>query len=208
MSTAAIGFTHRFAQRLEGCGTEGAFVVLAQAKLLESQGRDIIHLQIGEPDFDTPSNIIARAHWALDNHYTHYTPSAGLHPTREKYAEYANRRYGRTDLTWKNIVVMPGAKPVVFLTMMALVDPGDDVVHFNPTYPAYDAAIHLVRGVHRHLDLHEENSFRFDHDQFRSLVSDLHAPEPNGRRTDPGRPGPDCGVLPEVRVLRAVRRDL
>lgn len=172
MSIARPGFSHSFARRMEGCGTEGAFVVLAEAKLLEAQGRDIVHLQIGEPDFDSPSNVIAKAHWALDNKYTHYSPSAGFQETREKFAEYVCQCYNVSGITSKNIVVMPGAKPVVFLTALATLDPGDEVILFDPTYPAYAAAIHLMDAVPKYLTLTEETGFRFDHDKLKSLVSD------------------------------------
>jgi aspartate aminotransferase len=165
-------FTHRFAQRMHGCGTEGAFVVLAEAKQLEAQGRDIIHMQIGEPDFDTAPNIIERAKWALDNGYTHYTPSAGLLEMREKYAEYVCQRYGVSGISGQNIVIMPGAKPICFLTGMALINPGDEVIHFDPTYPAYENVIHLAGGISKPLLLTEDTGFRFDHDRLKSLVSD------------------------------------
>ena len=171
MSIASPGFKHRIADRMQGCGIEGAFVVLAQAKLLEAQGRKIIHLQIGEPDFETPSNIIAKAHWALDHGYTHYTPSAGFMDIREKYAEYACQRYGRGDIGAENIVIMPGAKPVVFLAAMALINPGDEIIHFNPSYPAYDAAARLMGGVTKLLDLHEETGFRFEIEELEQLIS-------------------------------------
>ena len=172
MSTAGKVFNNRFASRLMDCGTEDAFVVLAEAKALEAQGRDIVHLQIGEPDFDTPRNIIDKAHWALDNQYTHYTGSAGAPEHREKYAEYVCNRYGVTGVTGENIVIFPGAKPIVFLTAMALVDPGDDVIIFDPTYPGYEAAIQLAGGVVKRLPLTEDSGFRFDHEKLRSIVSD------------------------------------
>ncbi len=171
MSMGMPEFKHRFADRMDGCGVEGAFVVLAQAKQLEAQGKDIIHLQIGEPDFSTPSNIIKKAHWALDNGYTHYTPSAGFHQTRERYAEYVAKTYGRSDIGAENIVIMPGAKPVVFLSALALINPGDEVIHFNPSYPAYDAAVRLVGGVCKHLDLQEETGFRFEISALEKLIT-------------------------------------
>jgi aspartate aminotransferase len=172
MAAMQHGAAHKFAQRMHGCGTEGAFEVLAQAKLLEAQGRSIIHLQIGEPDFDTPANIIDRAKWALDNKYTHYTASAGLQQMRDRYAEYVCQRYGVTSITGKNIVIMPGAKPICFLTGMALIDPGDEVIVFDPTYPAYANAIHLTGGVVKRLPLSEDTGFRFDHDLLKSLVTE------------------------------------
>jgi aspartate/methionine/tyrosine aminotransferase len=172
MSTAQSDFAHRFAERGDGLATEGAFVVLAEAKRLEAQGRDIIHLQIGEPDFDTPSNVIAKAKWALDNHYTHYTASAGMFEMRERYAEYVCQRYGVSGITAENIVIMPGAKPIVFLTGLALINPGDEVILLDPTYPAYYTTIQVCGGVAKRLPLTEDTGFRFDHDQLKALVSD------------------------------------
>ncbi|MCC7479848.1 pyridoxal phosphate-dependent aminotransferase [bacterium] len=169
--SARAQFSQRFAQRLIGAGTEDAFVVLAQAKALEAQGRDIIHLQIGEPDFDTPSNIIAKAHWALDNHYTHYTASAGLMQVREQYANYVNARYGINYVTADNIVIFPGAKPVVFNSCMALLDPGDEMIIMDPTYPAYAAAAHLFGATIKTVPLSEETGFRFRHEDLEKVVS-------------------------------------
>ena len=171
MSSAKPHFTDRFASRLDDCGTEDAFVVLAQAKALEAQGRDIVHLQIGEPDFDTPRNIIDKAHWALDHGYTHYTGSAGAMEHREKYAEYVCQRYGVEGVTGENVIIYPGAKPIVFLTAMALVNPGDEVIIFDPTYPGYEAAVQLMGGVIKRLPLTEDTGFRFDHEQLKQLVS-------------------------------------
>ena len=171
MSAAATSYAHRFAHRLDNCMNEGAFVVLAEARKLEAQGRKIIHLQIGEPDFDTPSNVIARAHWALDNHYTHYTPSAGILQLRDKYAQYVCQRYGVSHITGENIVIMPGAKPVVFLTALALLDPGDEAIILDPTYPAYAGSIQLAGGVIKYLPLTEDTGFRFDHDRLKALVT-------------------------------------
>lgn len=172
MSAVTPTFAHRFATRLDNCGTEDAFVVLAEAKRLEAEGRSIIHLQIGEPDFDTPSNVIAKAQEALGSGFTHYTPSAGLMRMRERYAEYVCQRYGVGNITAENVVIMPGAKPVVFLTALALIDPGDEVIILDPIYPAYMASVNLCGGVARRLRLTEDTGFRFDHDQLRSLVSD------------------------------------
>jgi aspartate/methionine/tyrosine aminotransferase len=164
-------FAHRFSQRIETCGTEDAFVVLAEAKRLEAEGRSIIHLQIGEPDFDTPSNVIAAAKDALSNHYTHYTASAGLMQMRERYAEYVNHRYGVSHVKAENIVIMPGAKPVVFLSSLALLDPGDEVIVLDPIYPAYMASVNLCGAVAKRLPLTEDTGFRFDHQRLRELVS-------------------------------------
>jgi aspartate aminotransferase len=164
-------FSHRFATRLDSCGTEDAFVVLAEAKRLEAEGRSIIHLQIGEPDFDTPSNVIAKAKEALSSGFTHYTASAGLMQMRERYAEYVNTRYGVSHVKADNIVIMPGAKPVVFLSSLALLDPGDEAIILDPIYPAYMASINLTGATAVRLPLTEDTGFRFDHEKLRSLVS-------------------------------------
>ena len=110
----------RFAQRIETCGTEDAFVVLAEAKRLEAEGRSIIHLQIGEPDFDTPGNIIAKAREALSSGYTHYTASAGLMQMRERYAEYVNRRYGVSGIKAENIAQVARAGADTFVAGSAI----------------------------------------------------------------------------------------
>lgn len=170
--SAAQPDTHNFARRMGDLTTEGAFVVLAEAKKLEAQGRSIIHLQIGEPDFATPSNVIAKAHWALDNGYTHYTPSAGLLEMRARYAEYVCQRYHVTGITGDNIVIMPGAKPIVLLTGLALIDPGDEVIILDPTYPAYEGTVKLCGGIVKRLPLTEDTDFRFDHNQLKSLVTE------------------------------------
>jgi aspartate/methionine/tyrosine aminotransferase len=171
MSAAQSQFEHRFAGRMMGAGTEDAFVVLAEAKRLEAEGRSIVHLQIGEPDFDTPRNIIDRAHWALDNHFTHYTGSAGLVNIREEYAAYVCQQYGVSDIKAENIVIYPGAKPIVFLTAMMLLDPGDEVIIFDPVYPAYAAACQLLGATLKYLPLTEDTGFRFDHGQLEALVT-------------------------------------
>lgn len=160
----------RFATRMSRLGPEGAFAVLAKARLLEAQGKEIVHLEIGEPDFDTPRNIIEKAKWALDNGYTHYTPSAGAIEWRESYAEYLANRYNY-DLSGKNIVIMPGAKPIVFLTSLALIDEGDEVVYPNPGYPTYESVANCLGAKTIPMVLREENDFRFDIDELKSLVN-------------------------------------
>ncbi|MEP0814340.1 MAG: pyridoxal phosphate-dependent aminotransferase [bacterium] len=160
----------KFASRMSKLGTETAFVTLAKAKELEAQGKSIVHLEIGEPDFATPRNIIDKAHWALENGYTHYTPSAGLREMREKYAEYVSNRYG-VQLSGKNVVIMPGAKPVVFLTALALVDEGDEVIYPNPGYPAYESVSTFLGAKSIPIILREKNEFRFDIDELKSLIT-------------------------------------
>ncbi len=160
----------KFATRMNRLGTENAFNVLAQAKELEAQGKSVIHLEIGEPDFDTPRNVIEKAKWALDNGYTHYTPSGGLKNIRDSYAKYMSERYG-VELSGRNIVVMPGAKPVIFLSSLALIDEGDEVIYPNPGYPTYESVAGFLGAKLVPMVLREENQFRFDIDELKSLVS-------------------------------------
>ncbi len=160
----------KFATRMNRLGTENAFNVLAQAKELEAQGKSVIHLEIGEPDFNTPRNVIEKAKWALDNGYTHYTPSGGLKNIRDSYAKYMSERYG-VELSGRNIVVMPGAKPVIFLSSLALIDEGDEVIYPNPGYPTYESVAGFLGAKLVPMVLREENQFRFDIDELKSLVS-------------------------------------
>src|SRR6185369_7704321 len=119
------------AQRLQRLGTETAFVVLGKARALEAQGKEIIHLEIGEPDFDTPDNIRAAAKKAIDDGFTHYGPAAGLPQTRQAIARYISRTRG-IDVQPEQVVVTPGAKPIMFYIMFACIDEGDEVIYPNP----------------------------------------------------------------------------
>jgi aspartate/methionine/tyrosine aminotransferase len=159
-----------FADRLNRLGTETAFEVLARAKALEAQGKEIIHMEIGEPDFDTPGYIKKAAKDALDQGYTHYTPAAGLLPVRETIADYiAETR--RIPVTPENVVIVPGGKPIMFYTIMALVNPGDEVIYPNPGFPIYESMINFMGGVAVPLPLREEREFSCDLDEFKSLVT-------------------------------------
>jgi len=160
-----------YAERLSRLGTETAFEVLARAKRLEAQGRSIIHLEIGEPDFDTPNNIKEAAIKALRDGYTHYTPSAGIYEMRERYADYLNARY-KTSVTAENIVITPGAKPVLFLSALAVIEEGDEVVYPNPGYPIYESVINFLGAKPVPYVLREDNDFRFDAEEFRSLITE------------------------------------
>jgi len=158
------------ANRISRLGTETSFVVLAKARELEAQGRDIIHLEIGEPDFDTAPNVIAAAKKALDDGYTHYGPAPGLPEFRKVIAEIeGNRRNMKFD--WNEVVVCPGAKPVMFYAIMASVDPGDEVIYPNPGFPIYESCIELAGGVPIPLILKEEKGFRFDIEDLKKLVT-------------------------------------
>jgi len=159
------------AKRMERLGTETAFEVLARAKQLEAQGKEIIHLEIGEPDFDTPLNIKEAAKRALDEGYTHYVPSAGLPQAREAYAEYVSTARG-VPVAPEEVVITPGAKPIIFFTILALVDVGDEVIYPNPGFPIYESMINYVGGKAVPIPLEEEKGFSFDLDRFTDLVSD------------------------------------
>lgn len=124
-------------------GTETAFEVLVRAKELEAQGRNVIHLEIGEPDFDTPINIREAAKAALDEGYTHYGPSAGLPILRQAIAEEITRTRG-VGVGPDNVVVTPGGKPIIFFSLLAGVDPGDEVIYPNPGFPIYESVINWM----------------------------------------------------------------
>jgi len=159
------------AKRMSRLGTETAFVVLARAKELEATGKDVVHLEIGEPDFDTPPNIIAKAVEALNSGYTHYGPAAGLPDVRRVFADYIARDRGIA-IGPENVVVTPGGKPIIFFPLMALVDPEDEVVYPNPGFPIYESVINFLGAKAVPLKLAEEQNFSFSIDDLASLVSD------------------------------------
>jgi aspartate aminotransferase len=161
----------QLAERMSLLGTETAFEVLARAKALEAQGRHIIHLEIGEPDFDTPEHIIEGAVEALRNGQTHYTPSAGILPLRQAIARWTSQTTG-CEVQPEQVVVTPGAKPIMFFAILALLGPGDEAIYPNPGFPIYESMINFVGAKAVALPLREEKDFRFDPDEFRSLVTD------------------------------------
>ena len=160
----------RFAPRMSRLGTESAFEVLARAKALERQGKEIVHLEIGEPDFDTPSHIKDAAKQALDANATHYGPSAGLPEVREAIAKHIAETRA-IDVAPEEVVITPGAKPIMFFTIMALVGEGDEVLYPNPGFPIYESVINFVGGVPVPIPLREESGFGFDLDVFEKRVS-------------------------------------
>ncbi|MGB3905402.1 MAG: pyridoxal phosphate-dependent aminotransferase [Anaerolineae bacterium] len=158
------------AKGMSRLGTETAFEVLARARALEAQGREIIHLEIGEPDFDTPSNIVEAASTALYEGYTHYCPSAGIPELREAIAELTSETRG-VAVAPEQVVVTPGAKPIMFFCILALVEEGDEVLYPNPGFPIYESMINFVGAKPVPLVLEEERDFRFDVSQLREKVS-------------------------------------
>ncbi len=150
-----------FAERMSRLGTETAFEVLAKARALEAKGKDIVHLEIGEPDFDTPDNIRKAAEKAIWEGHTHYGPSAGLMQAREAVCEHFAQDRG-IQYTPDEIVLTPGGKPIIFFPILALVDHGDEAIYPNPGYPIYESAINFAGGKAVPLKLSEERDFRFD----------------------------------------------
>jgi aspartate aminotransferase len=161
----------KFADRMKNLGTETAFEVLAKAKALEAKGKHIIHLEIGEPDFDTPQNIKDAAKKALDQGYTHYGPSAGLPEVREVIAKEISRTRN-IKVTPDQVVVTPGAKPIIFFTIFSLVNEGNEVIYPNPGFPIYESVIEFLGAKAVPIKLREENDFRLDTDELRNLVTD------------------------------------
>ena len=160
-----------FAGRMERLGTETAFEVMARAKALEAQGKDMIYLQIGEPDFPTPKNIIEAGVKALRDGQTHYSPAAGIMPLREAIVDDVEGRRGVRPKV-EQVIVTPGAKPILYFVIMACIDSGDEVIYPNPGFPIYESMINFVGGTPVALPLWEENDFRFNQDEFRSLVTE------------------------------------
>ena len=189
----------RLAKRMARLGTETAFEVLVRARALEAKGKDIIHLEIGEPDFDSPANIIEAATDALHKGWTHYGPSAGLPILREAIAEDAGLRRG-VKIDASEVVVVPGGKPIIFFTMLALVEEGDEVIFPNPGFPIYESMIQFLGARAVPIRLREDKDFNLDVDELASLISDrtkliiLNSPH-----------NPTGGVMPE-RDVRAIAK--
>ncbi len=160
----------KLAKRMERLGTETAFEVLAKAKKLEAEGKKIIHLEIGEPDFDTPENISNAAIDAIKKGFTHYNPSPGLPELRQTIADYMSKTRG-LNFTPEEVVVMPGGKPVMFYAILAIVEEGDEVIYPNPGFPIYESMINFIGAKAVPIPLKEEKGFAFDIDEFKSLVT-------------------------------------
>jgi len=160
----------QLARRMSRLGTETAFEVLNKARALERQGKSIIHLEIGEPDFDTPANVVEAGVDALRKGWTHYGPSAGLPDLRQTIADYVSRTRG-VKVTPEEVVVVPGGKPIIFFTILALIDEGDEVVYPNPGYPIYESMIHYVGGKAVPIHLREERDFSLDVDELAALIT-------------------------------------
>jgi aspartate/methionine/tyrosine aminotransferase len=161
----------RLAQRMSRLGTETAFEVLVRARALEAKGKDIVHLEIGEPDFDTPSNVIEAGVQALKGGYTHYGPAAGLPQLRQTIADYIAKTRN-VPVAPEEVVVVPGGKPIMFFVILALVEEGDEVIYPNPGFPIYESMINFVGAKPVPIQLKEEMDFRFDCAEFKKLITD------------------------------------
>ena len=171
MEPVTTQYELRLAERMSRLGTETAFEVLNKARALERQGKNIIHLEIGEPDFDTPKNIIEAGATALHQGWTHYGPSAGLPELRQAIAQEVSASHG-VEVKPEEVVVVPGGKPIIFFSILALCDEGDEVIYPNPGFPIYESMIHYVGGHAIPIRLKEEKDFGLDVDELASLISD------------------------------------
>lgn len=163
--------TLRFAERMSWLGTESAFEVLAHARRLEAEGREVIHLEIGEPDFDTPANVVDAAVAALRGGATHYTPASGIREAREATAAYVTRGTGvptRAD----NVVLVPGSKNILLFLLLAVIEPGDEVIVPDPGYPIYGSLVRFMGATPVSAPLLQENDFRLDVERVADLVTD------------------------------------
>lgn len=185
-----------YAQRMDRLGTETAFEVLARAKALEAQGREILHFEIGEPDFDTPAHIKEAAIQALHDGYTHYGPTPGLPALRQAIAEVVSTSRG-IPVSADEVIVTPGAKPVMFFTLLAYAQAGDEVIYPNPSFPIYESMINFVGATPVPIPLLESKGFSFDMERFEASLS------PRTKLIILNSPGnPTGGVIPTSDLQR------
>ncbi|MBL8173385.1 MAG: pyridoxal phosphate-dependent aminotransferase [Bryobacterales bacterium] len=183
------------ADRMNRLLVEGAFEVLQRAKALEAQGRSIVHLEIGEPDFQTPQHVVDAGKKALDEGWTHYGPTPGFPDFRQAIAQYVSSTRG-IPVGVENVCVVPGGKPIIFFPILALVEPGDEVIYPNPGFPIYESMIRFAGGVPVPIPLLEDRSFSFDLNVLRERISDktkmliLNSPQ-----------NPTGGVIPHEDIV-------
>jgi aspartate/methionine/tyrosine aminotransferase len=193
----------KLAERMSRIGVESAFDVLVRARALEAQGRSVVHLEIGEPDFPTPAHIVDAAKQALDQGWTHYGPTQGLPELREAIAANVSRTRG-IEVGPQHVSVVPGGKPIIFFPMLALLEPGDEVIYPNPGFPIYESMIRFLGATPVPMPLEEKRGFSFDLDLFRDRLSDrtkmviLNSPQ-----------NPTGGVIPasDLRAIADMLRD-
>ena len=193
----------KLAERMNRIGVETAFEVLVKARALEAKGKSVIHLEIGEPDFDTPRHIVEAAKKALDEGWTHYGPTQGLPELRQSIASYVSRTRG-IQVGPEHVCVVPGGKPIIFFPMLALIEEGDEVIYPNPGFPIYESMIRYSGGTPVPIPLVEERGFSFDLNLFRDKLTDrtkmvvLNSPQ-----------NPTGGVIPpeDIRGIADMIRD-
>ncbi|MFH1409130.1 MAG: pyridoxal phosphate-dependent aminotransferase [Nanoarchaeota archaeon] len=160
----------QLSRRMSVLGTETAFEVLAKARKLEAEGKKIVHLEIGEPDFNTPENIKKAGMEAIRKNYSHYGPSGGLPEFRKAIAEHVSENRN-VDIKVDEVVVTPGAKPIIFYGMLACINPGDEVIYPNPGFPIYESMIRYVGGKPVPVPLREAREFRFSVDDIKARIT-------------------------------------
>ncbi len=193
----------KLAERMDRIGVETAFEVLVRARALEAQGRSVVHLEIGEPDFETPKHVIEAGKKALDDGWTHYGPTQGYPELRESIARYISRTRG-IRVGPEHVCVTPGGKPIIFFPLLALLEPGDEVVYPNPGFPIYESMIRFLGAKPVPVPLVEERGFSFDLDVLRDNLTDktklliLNSPQ-----------NPTGGVIPadDITAVAAMVRD-
>lgn len=158
------------AERVSRLAGESAFAILSKAQALEAKGIDVVHLEIGQPDFKTPENIMEAAKKAMADGYTGYGPTLGYNDLRISVADYA-KKYKNIDAAMDNVVIVPGGKPTMFFTMLTLVNPGDEVIYPNPGFPIYESCIKFAQGIPVPMPLTADNDFRLDIDEFKGLIT-------------------------------------
>src|SRR5580704_15802939 len=161
----------KIAERMSRIGVETAFEVLVRARALEAQGRDIIHLEIGEPDFDTPRHIVEAGKQALDQGWTHYGPTQGLPELRQVIASHVSQTRA-ISVRPEHVCVVPGGKPIIFFPLLALLEEGDEVIYPNPGFPIYQSMIKFLGATPVPIPLIEDRGFSFDLNLFREQLSD------------------------------------
>ncbi len=193
----------KLAERMSRIGVESAFDVLVRARALEAQGHSVVHLEIGEPDFPTPAHIVEAAKRALDEGWTHYGPTQGQPDLREAIAATVSRTRG-ISVGPQHVSVVPGGKPIIFFPMLALLEPGDEVIYPNPGFPIYESMIRFLGAMPVAMPLEERRGFSFDLNLFHDRLSDrtkmviLNSPQ-----------NPTGGVIPreDLKVLADLLRD-
>ena len=189
----------KLSSRQKRLGTETAFETLAKAKKLEAQGKNVIHLEIGEPDFDSPKHVVTAAKKALDEGFTHYGPSAGQPELREAIAVHQGEVNGYK-ISSDRVIVTPGAKPVMFFSILALIERGDEVIYPNPGFPIYESMINYVGGTAVPMKLEESKNFNANIDDLKKLIND------KTKMIIINTPNNPCGSVTQIEVLEQIAK--